>query len=540
LAFLVCGLGVPTRAQTPEPQPAPQPADPEALSASYRFIETYSSTEDPAKPDLLMQYQVASRERVKVTREQAQGAPRHDETVLQVKYTERISKVEKEKIVSEVVRRYDSSSFRTTVDFHPLRPEPFKDLTVLYRLQGGPAPYLLLLKNRQVSQRQAMLTEQQYEAITQESFLPLLSTMFPRQPSRKGDTWPLSRGAAWALLGVPPSDEDYALEADVQEIQSNEAGKGKTAVINVKGRCVVPQGPSAINAIIHFTFVPSAPEPASRERPAVGGEAASDKASTKTAPPANRQPGGVYDARGFVNSVRLAHVVTSPLPGNDGRFKQSVLRELVLERRKLAGTGVAPVEIPNPLPEPTGPTSWLVYDDPQGAFFFFHPQYLKAEELDPTGKVELVDRRPDERDLILLSLEPKSGDPQKDRLAGDPLQEKKLLEDTWKKQGTKIVPGPADYLHDPDWDKRKRKVYRLEYALIKPEEDGTASSDRVYLDRYIVQFNRNEVLKATAMTPRDKGHPAFRAVAEAILKSFDFGPSEGTLPASPTPARPPR
>ena len=35
----------------------------------------------------------------------------------------------------------------------------------------------------------------------------------------------------------------------------------------------------------------------------------------------------------------------------------------------------------------------------------------------------------------MLNLVPKSRDPQKDRLAADPMQEKKLLEDDWKKKG---------------------------------------------------------------------------------------------------------
>ena len=87
-----------------------------------------------------------------------------------------------------------------------------------------------------------MLTDQQYEAISQQSYLPLLATIFPRQPTRKGDTWPVGRGAAWGLLGVPPTEEDYGLDAEVQEIRKNETGKTMTAVINVKGRCVVPQG----------------------------------------------------------------------------------------------------------------------------------------------------------------------------------------------------------------------------------------------------------------------------------------------------------
>ena len=53
----------------------------------------------------------------------------------------------------------------------------------------------------------------------------------------------------------------------------------------------------------------------------------------------------------------------------------------------------------------------------------------------PDGGIDLLDRRPDGQDVILLNLVPKSGDPQRDRLAADPMQEKKQLEDDWKRQG---------------------------------------------------------------------------------------------------------
>ena len=41
----------------------------------YRFLERYSATDDPTKPELLTQYRVGFRETVKVTREKPQGAP---------------------------------------------------------------------------------------------------------------------------------------------------------------------------------------------------------------------------------------------------------------------------------------------------------------------------------------------------------------------------------------------------------------------------------------------------------------------------------
>ena len=237
-------------AQAPDAKAPATGSDAEALSARYHFLETYTATEDAAKPELLNQYQVGCRETVKVTREKPQGAPEHDETVLQTIYTERVAKVSKEGLVTEAVRRYDKSNFRTTVDIHPLKTKWLDGLTILYRLQNRMVPQVQSLTSR-------MLRQQEYEMIVQQSFLPVLATIFPRQPSRKGDTWPVPRGAAWALLGVPPSEEDYGLVAEILEIRKNEPGTSMTAVISVKGPCVVPQGPSAINAQVHFTFEPS-------------------------------------------------------------------------------------------------------------------------------------------------------------------------------------------------------------------------------------------------------------------------------------------
>jgi len=117
------------------------------------------------------------------------------------------------------------------------------------------------------------------------------------------------------------------------------------------------------------------------------------------------------------------------------------------------------------------------------------------------------------------------------------MQEKKQLEDYWKKKGDKVVPGPAGWLPDTDWDPLKRKVHRIEEALIKQDDTAPPPGDRIYLDQYLVQFTRNEVMKVTAMTPREQDHPDFRTDVEKIIKSFEFGPSEGSLPASPAPAR---
>jgi hypothetical protein len=65
---------------------------------------------------------------------------------------------------------------------------------------------------------------------------------------------------------------------------------------------------------------------------------------------------------------------------------------------------------------------------------------------------------------------------------------------------------------------------------------GPASkSGRIYVDEYMVQFNRNEAVKVLAMTTQDP-HLNFRSQAELVIKSFDFGPSDGTVPVSSSPS----
>ena len=161
-----------------------------------------------------------------------------------------------------------------------------------------------------------------------------------------------------------------------------------------------------------------------------------------------------------------------------------------------------------PLPQAslslTPANSWLLYDDPQGRFHLLHPQELRVAKVYPEGGVDLLDRRPDGQDVLQITLVPKTQDPERDRLAADPIQQKKLLEDEWKRRGEKVLPGPSGCLNDPELARLNRKVYRTEAALIPAEESaGSPAGGRIYLDHYIVQFSRNEVLKVTAMTTQD-------------------------------------
>jgi len=521
--------------ETPAAKPAEPAAENQDVSLRYRFLERYSATEDPTKPDLLTQYQVGCRETVKVTREKPQGAPDQQQTVGQGIYTERVAKLAKGAAVTEVVRRYDKIDITTTLDIPRYKTKLLEGLTILYRPQPQgrflPPQVLSLTPGRQ-------LRPLEYDGIRQQSFLPIVSFILPRKPSRVGDTWPVRREVAFALLGNAPAEEDYDLTAEILEVRKNGPGPTMTAIIGVKGQVVVPEGPSGINALVHFTFVPTevaAPAGSRNRDETTKDPAAGSQPAPVAAPgPAGRVK-GLFDANGYISKVSMAQEISFAQPGNDGRLKGTIRRELLVERRTLAQAGgvLGLLELPNPAPSPNVANSWLIHDDPQGRFHLMYPQEMHVARSYPDGGIDLLNSRPDGQDVIQLTLTPKTQDPQHDRLPADPIQDKKQLEDDWKKKGEKVVPGPSGWLAEAEWAPLKRKVYRIEAALI-PETDGSPSNERIYLDRYIVQFTRNEVMKVTAMTIQDP-HVQFREMAEVIIKSFEFGPSESSLPSSPTP-----
>jgi hypothetical protein len=527
VALVLVGRSKPALGQTQEPaaaNPAEPAADNQDVGLRYRFLESYSASDNPTKPELLIQYQVGYRETVKLTREKPQGAPDQDHVSSQCIYTERVAKLAKGGSVTDVVRRYDKVNLKTSLDIPRYKTKPLEGMTVLFRRQPRSLPQVVCL----TSDRQ--LRQQEYILVVQQAFLPTLASILPRKPSRVGDTWTVPREAASALLGEDPNEEDYDLTAEILEVRKNGSGPSMVAVIGVKGQLVVSEGPSGINAKLQFTFLPS--EVTAPPRARADGETTKEKASGTPASPGGRVEAAI-DAKGYISKVSMAQEITAPLPGNDGRLKQNIRRDLVLERKVVqAGELTVLLEVPSPEPAADVKNSWLIYDDPLGRFHLLHPQELRVANSYPDGGIDLLDRRPDGQDAIQVSLNSKTGDPQRDRLAADPIQAKKKLEDQWKQRGEKVVPGPSGWLPEADWSPLKRKVYRIEAALI-PESDRSTASGRIYVDHYIVQFTRNEVLVVAALTTRDP-HMQFRESAESIIKFFEFGPSESSLPAAPT------
>jgi hypothetical protein len=523
-----------SRAQAPVTKPEGPAEATEPLSLRYRFSEHYSPSQDPARPEALSEYQVGTRETIKMAREKPQGAPDRDEKTLEVIYTERAGKVGRTGGVTDVVRRYDKVRFKSMAAQPPLKTPWLEGLTVWYHLRPGQDPQVLsLTEGRQ-------LRQQEYDRISHQTFLPLLTTLLPPTPRRVGDTWTVPRQAAQALVGELPAEDDFDLTAELVEVRKNATEPTLTAIFGVKGQFAVSEGPAAINARVHFTFRPSTPTSLS------GGSGPGDgtaKAAVikETAAP-KRSDSGIVDAPGHISRVQVRQVFTLPLRENDGRLKQTVTRELVLDRRISVPTGIGgprtpSLSVPENPPAPTEVNSWLTYDDPQGRFHFRHPQELRVPPFGPMDPdaVNLSYDRPAGPDLVVLQFIPKSPQPERDRQTRDPDYHRQRLNDTWKRQHQEVVRGPSGWLPEADWAPANRKVYRIEAAL---KQTGPESSfaPRVYFDYYLVLFRRSEVVILTALTTQDP-HLNFRNQIEGIIKSFDFGPSrDPAAPALRTPA----
>ncbi len=532
LVVVVIGLATcPTWGRAQEPAPGAEPAEAaelaptddsalgeaQPLSLRYKFTQKYTETADPDHPEWLTQYQVGAREKIKLVRDTPQGAPDRAETTLQTIYTERVVKTTPNKAASDMVRRYDQVRLTTTVPVirHYQNPKLLEQLTLWYRVKPGkPVDLFNLTDGRPLRQLE-------FDRIIKNPFLPQLATLLPTAARRVGDVWQVPRSTMAVLVGEAPLEEEYDISAELIEVRGAAAGgTSLTAVLGVKGQLLLLDGPVALNARVHFSF-----EPAKAAAPA----------------PAKGAAAGVVEANGFISEIRMAEVVTVPLD-DEGRLKQTRSRELVLACRarasELGAEAALPLITPEAPPDDVAHT-WITYDDPDGRFHLAHPQSLRVARAYPEGGLDLVDRRLDGQDVIQLSLVAKTGDASKDRLAADPLEQRKALTDQWKQQGQEVLMGPSGWLNDADWAPLNRKVYRIEAALKPGDEEGAAvRGGRIYLDRYIVQFTRNDTLVVTAMTTRDP-HVPFRDLAEILIQSFAFGPSESAPGAAASPATAP-
>ena len=516
--------GAETQAQAPQVAAPAAPNGPatagaassnDALSTRYRLIEKYALSANPATPEVLTQYQVATRETIKMAREQPQGTPMRDERVYQVIYSERPAKITNNNGVTDTVRRYEAFRVQPAQEFQRLKIPMLEKLTVWYRLPTNQPPQIFSLT------RDRSIREAESGAIASQIYFPQLVTILPTTAKRIGDTWRVPRSAVRALLGIVPQDDEYELTASLKEIRKG-AGSTSTAVIAVTGHVAVNFVETAVNARLMFSFDPKNSPKRDPAPPATGGAAGG-----------SGTPGEV-EAHGSIDEVRMALAWAAPLPDGDGRLKQSIVREVVAGRRPQPPASEA-IIVPTIEPDPASITSWPVYDDPEGRFHFLHPQYLRVP---PNGlinpdQIALFDQRPAGTDLIAIDYQLPTKDPIKDRQLLDPDYHHRQLEQEWKKKKETVLAGPKGWLPEAEWAPLKRKVYRIEAALI-PSDDPNAK--RIYFDYYLVIFERNQSFALTAMTTQDP-HVDFRKQVEDVIKSFDFGTSDGSPPPVASPAR---
>jgi hypothetical protein len=502
-AMIVLGAGLlqpgRSRAQeTPAKAEAAKGSDPaqvqesvEPLSVRYRFSETYSVDEKPAKPELIGSYQVGSLETVRVEVEKAQGAPDRNEGTIQAIYTERPAKVTKLGEVTDLIRYYDE--FRPGGSFQavPAQPPLVKGLLLWCRFQRAGLPLIMSLTD------QRPLREEEFGAITGKIFLPQLASILPPTPSRVGDAWKITPRTSRSLLGnAVPDDGEFDVEGTLVDVRRAANGTTLTARIEISGRLTIDRALAAVKAWIFFEFEPPPPlEPGAKP-----------KAGAST---------GIIEARGHISRVQMARRLSIP-QDEDGRFHKIVTKELDLRRRPASNL----LKTQDP-PVADKANSWLRYEDPEGRFHFDHPQQLSVD-LVQSNRIDLVDHRPDgSKDALAIMLPPN------ERQYRDPEYLRRILKEQWDRTDFQVVTGDASWLPNPEWAPLKRKVYRLE-AAARPTAPGPGGQriERIYLDYYLVEFVRNENLHVVAMTIRND-HPVFARLAEDVIKSFEFDQGQG-------------
>jgi hypothetical protein len=468
------------------------------LTTRFRFIERYTSAEPGARPTDIGLYRAGARATHRVVTERPQGAPDRRESTTQIIYTERPSIVDSAGLVTDTVRRYDVFKITSPSENLPTLQDSLDGLTVWYKSRPGSFPFLMSLTEGR------RLTEKDYEYTAHQIFLPDLSTVLPTAPTRVDDRWPLTKEAQRVLFGYRPS-QPSTIYAKLQDVQKSPKGRGYAAVIAVTGKAKLPpsDAESTLNAQLVFSF------PA---LPTAAGE------------------GDVMEVPGAITNLRLALTSTSFAPNSKRRLLSTHTNELTMERQ-LEPIGATPLAVPAAPPAPTKENSWLTYDDPDGRFHFRHPQdYLPSKEMaadSENADAVILRDFPTNRapaSIIRFELIPKTGNAEADRNNRDPEFYIQQLKETWAEAKAKVVQGPTGWLPEADWKSFNMKVFAIRAAL-KVGNETARNDSRVFYDRFIVLFTRNECLVVTATTPKDPP-TAFRNEIEEILKSFKLEPAK--------------
>jgi hypothetical protein len=517
------------RDATPADAPGdPVPASDEALSARYRFIETYAVADDPAHPEVVTTYQVGVGLKRKTVTERRQGAPVIEETAQGVIYTERPAKVDRRGEVVEAIRRYDVVNLGLPAGAYPFKPPLLQGLTIWYERRTVQQPFIMSLTDNHP------LREPEYIGIVGQIFLPALTSFLPPKPARVGDSWKIPLKAAHFLVSEEPDPKDYEMNATLQGVKKESAGPTLTAVIGLLATVNLPiRGSCATNAQIRFSFEP--PPAAAPPAAFVPGEKPDDTVTRPT--PAKRSEPGIVEARGRISYVGMAMAATTDVADSDGRLKQTVTYELRMGRRPLAPK-YGPLNVPETRPTPDEANSWLTHDDPARQFHFQHPQDLEIVPSDDPDLLELVDPSPAGKDVFVIHFPPGPEDQEAIVRFRKTDQFKRDIEASWSARKQQTILGPEGWLPEDEW--RPLKVYRKELAgntsaMTVPGKN----TSRIYIDYYLVLGKHNTCLRVHSLTNRDD-HVAFRKIAESMIKSIQFGPAtEALAPPTGAPASAP-
>jgi hypothetical protein len=240
----------------------------------------------------------------------------------------------------------------------------------------------------------------------------------------------------------------------------------------------------------------------------------------------------------------MAWRASTALGDDDSRLKQTMTYELHLERKLAspaneATSGENALVPPETIPADDETNSWVLYEDyPLKRFHFRHPQELQVNPigLNDPNYIDLVERQPKGDVRLGIHVQPKETDPVRDRQSRDPEYHRRTLYSIWAKEKKDVLRGSSDWLTGPDWDRLKRRVYRIEAAL-RPKDQDPTNAERLYLDYYLVVFATNESVILTAMTEQDSSLK-LREESEALIKSFEFDRPESSRKAPASPAAP--
>lgn len=480
---LICAVGVATdlaRAQETSTQGQIKEVAKGGPNDRYRFYEQYA-----LKPDNegLAAYRVGFREVIKVTTDAPSGgAPERNEYSRAAVWTERPALVGglTHNRVMAVTRHIEKIRANPDPRLNANDPPLLEDTDLFVRLTSGFPQVLILRPNRP-------LRFEEYKFLSMCPFPPELGGLLPPGAAHLQDSWEIGPLAVRNLISGASGAS--SIHGTLNKIETTPDGK-QLATFEIEGSARTALGEAKVHAEVDFLI---------------------DKLWVRPAPAALKQPqsGSPLQARGAVVRLSLAQEDLR-VPTGEGRRKQDIRREVVIERQ-LQFEGAAP-EVLVELPKPTPENSWLLFHDPKGKFQVRFPQDMRGA-IEGPNEYSLQRRRPQGEDRVRFKLTVDS-QPKPDEFVTE-------LKARWEELKIRAQPGgPAEALPEGEWP--GMKVYRGDALLKLPQAAVGPVPSRVFFYGYAIQTGTKYGMTVEATTTADPSAP-FRDEVEAILKSLKFG-----------------